>query len=105
MVMAETNARMYALEVGCLSLLAEPAGSSGPAGVTHFVDGWEPLCGSERVRFIFPGRGDELGANCPDCVQAVAIPRQRTGSKAASKSATSRPSTRTAGTTRARRVS
>jgi len=99
--MPETNARMSAFEVGCLSLVAESRGTAVPAGTTHFVDGWDPLCGSERVRFVFPGRGPELGATCPECVQAVAVPRQRTSSKPS----TARTSSRTTGTTRARRAS
>lgn len=103
--MSETTARTTAFEVGCLTLVAESPGSAGPGGTTHFVDGWEPVCGSERVRFVFPGRSDQLSANCPDCVQAVrvpvGVPRQRT----ASKPAASRTASRAAGTTRTRRAS
>ena len=100
--MAETNARMSTLEVGCLALVTESRGPAAPAGTTHFVQGWEPVCGSARVRFVFPGRGDQLGATCPECVQAVAVPKQRTASKPAP---ATRPSTRPAATTRARRAS
>ena len=99
--MAETHEHVSAFEVGCLTLDAPTAGPAGPGGTTHFVAGWEPVCGSDRVRFIFPGRGEEIGANCPDCVQAVAVPRQRTPSK----SAATRTTTRAAGTTRARKAS
>jgi hypothetical protein len=79
--MAETNTGICTLEVGCLTLVPESRGAAGPADTTHFVQGWEPVCGSQRVRFVFPGRGHELGATCPDCVHAVAVPRPRTPAK------------------------
>ena len=81
MGMAATHARTSDFEVGSLTLVAVSRGSAGPGGTTHFVNGWEPLCGSDRVRFVFPGQGPELSANCPDCVQAVSIPQQRTAAK------------------------
>lgn len=51
-------------------------GSAAPAGPLHLVDGWEPLCGAERVRFVFPGRAPEGDDTCPACVQAT-LPRPR----------------------------
>jgi hypothetical protein len=103
--MAEMQTAQSAFEVGSVTLVAGLRGTAAPAGTTHFVDGWEPVCGSDRVRFVFPGRGVELGATCPECVQAVAVPRPRTASKA---STTARPTARPAArpsTQRARRAS
>lgn len=64
-------------EVGSLSLV--PAGRDGgaePGGTLHLVDGWEPLCGGQRVRFVFPGRVVEADKACPECTAAT-MPRQR----------------------------
>jgi hypothetical protein len=95
--MAETKDRMSALELGSVTLVPGSRGSAAPAGTTHFVDGWEAVCGSGRVRFVFPGRGNDLGASCPECVQAVAVPRQRTATRASA-------ATRTAGRAPARPI-
>jgi hypothetical protein len=74
--MAATNTRPTVLEVGSALLLPSVQGPAAPAGTAHLVDGWQPICGGDRVRFVFPGRDVDLGTICPDCTQAVA-PRQR----------------------------
>lgn len=86
--MAATNTRTHALEVGSAQLAASPQGRAVPAGTTHLVEGWEPICGGGRVRFVFPGRVVDLPATCPDCAQAVAptsvpvpVPRQRAATR------------------------
>ena len=76
--MAAAQTFIDAFEVGCVSIVPGGArGSAAPSGPLHLVHGWEPLCGGERVRFIFPGRGVDVADACPDCA-AAAMPRQRT---------------------------
>jgi hypothetical protein len=49
-----------------------------PAGTVHVVDdGWRPLCGAPRVRFMFPAE-DPATASCADCA-AVADRRGKSG--------------------------
>jgi hypothetical protein len=50
-----------------------------PAGTLHLVDGWEPLCGGARVRFVFPGR-QAADDTCPACVKAT-LPRPRAAAR------------------------
>jgi hypothetical protein len=48
--------------------------------VTHVVDGWQPVCGERRVRFVFPGASlDDVTELCDACAGAVTrrVPRQR----------------------------
>jgi len=51
-------------------------GPAAPAGTLHLVEGWEPLCGGERVRFVFPGRHADAPETCPECLKA-SLPRPR----------------------------
>jgi hypothetical protein len=71
--------------VGANGLVQRPGERTAPAGVTHLVDGWQPLCGAGRVRFVFPGRSvDAVTEVCDDC-RAVAtpkVPRQRRAASA-----------------------
>jgi len=53
---------------------------AAPAGTLHLVAGWEPLCGGERVRFVFPGRPVPGEDTCPACVKAT-LPRPRTAAR------------------------
>src|SRR3954470_2208044 len=53
---------------------------AAPAGTLHLVDGWEPLCGGERVRFVFPGRQAAGDDTCPACVKAT-LPRPRAAAR------------------------
>ena len=65
----------------------QPAGRQGgsaPAGSLHLVDGWDALCGSGRVRFVFPGRV-AAEDTCPECVQATR-PRPRPAARPATRS-------------------
>src|SRR3954451_1049044 len=52
---------------------------AAPAGTLHLVDGWEPLCGGERVRCVSPGR-QAAGDTCPACVRAT-LPRPRAAAR------------------------
>src|SRR5436853_439879 len=66
--MAAVQTPTATFDVGSLSIV--PAGSNGssaPAGTLHLVHGWEPLCGGERVRFVFPGRRVDTAAACAKC--------------------------------------
>lgn len=74
---AATETAVSGHEVGSTAL--EPAGVRGtgaPAGTLHLVRGWEPLCGADRVRFLFPGRAPVAEETCPECVAAT-LPRPR----------------------------
>jgi hypothetical protein len=55
-----------------------------PAGVTHVVDGWQPVCGGPRVKFVFPGCTlDDVTEICDACAGQAAVrrvPRQRPAS-------------------------
>lgn len=94
--MAATSSRTSALEVGALAIAPAPRGATVPSGTTHLVEGWEPVCGGTRVRFIFPGRSAELTATCPECADALAAtPRPRPATR-------STPAARPAPRTRAR---
>jgi len=64
---------------------------SAPAGSLHLVDGWDALCGSGRVRFVFPGRV-AAEDTCPECVQATR-PKPRSTTRPAARPA-ARPATR-----------
>lgn len=69
------------IDLGSTSIL--PGGMHAPAapsGTLHLVDGWEPLCGGERVRFVFPGRQAPGEATCPACVKAT-LPRPRAAAR------------------------
>jgi hypothetical protein len=75
--MAAAQLATATFDVGSTSIVPVDArGTAGPGGTLHLVDGWEPLCGGERVRFVFPGRDVDAGAACPQCA-AAATPRQR----------------------------
>jgi hypothetical protein len=74
---AATKAPVALPDVGSTSI--QPGGLNGPAlpaGTLHLVEGWEPLCGGERVRFVFPGWDTPGDRTCPACVQAT-LPRPR----------------------------
>ena len=65
------------IDLGSTSI--QPGGIHAPAepsGTLHLVDGWAPLCGGERVRFVFPGRQAAGDLTCPACVKAT-LPRPR----------------------------
>src|SRR5438270_6656162 len=52
-------------------------GEAAPSGTVHLVDGWDPVCGAERVRFVFPGRVSDAAADCPACAATVATSSRR----------------------------
>lgn len=58
-----------------------------PVGVTHVVEGWLPVCGEPRVRFVFPGCSiDQVAEVCAVCSAASTarrVPRQRRASTTA----------------------
>jgi hypothetical protein len=88
--MATDDTSTLDFEVGSVALVpGGPNGTGQPAGTLHLVHGWEPLCGAERVRFVFPGRPVDPSAACPQCA-AAATPRQRTTAAAARTPARSR---------------
>lgn len=65
--------RTATLHVGSRAVVSGGArGEAAPSGTVHLVDGWEPVCGGERVRFVFPGRTLDASAGCPACAKAVA---------------------------------
>ena len=69
------------VDLGSTSI--QPGGiqaAAAPAGTLHLVAGWEPLCGGERVRFVFPGRPVPGEDTCPACVKAT-LPRPRTAAR------------------------
>lgn len=100
--MAATQTVTDSFDVGSVSIVAGGArGSAAPAGTLHLVHGWEPLCGGERVRFVFPGRGVDASEACPECAAAV-MPRQRTAAAPRSVTRTTGASSRAAGATRSR---
>src|SRR3954454_20807118 len=69
------------IDLGSTSI--QPGGMHAPAvpaGTLHLVDGWDPLCGGERVRFVFPGRQAPGDDTCPACVQAT-LPRPRAAAR------------------------
>ena len=86
---ARTNPTSF--EVGSTLIAPSTKGPADPAGTTHLVEGWQPVCGGDRVRFVFPGRLLDA-ATCPDCVEVAqgsgasvpavaAVPRQRTAAR------------------------
>lgn len=69
--------------VGADAIVHRPGLRTAPGGLTHLVEGWHPVCGGDRVRFVFPNRSlDEVGEVCDDCRAAVArkAPRRRASS-------------------------
>lgn len=69
--------------VGADRLAQRPGERVLPVGVTHVVDGWQPVCGEPRVRFVFPGcKLDEAAEVCPACTKTAVrrVPRQRSTS-------------------------
>ena len=86
--MAAAQTFIDAFEVGCVSIVPGGArGSAAPSGPLHLVHGWEPLCGSERVRFVFPGRGVDAAEACPDCA-AAAMPQRTTTTRTPARTTT-----------------
>ena len=76
-IAAATETAVNGHEFGSTAI--QPAGVRGhsaPAGTLHLVRGWDPLCGADRVRFVFPGRAPVADETCPECVQA-SLPRPR----------------------------
>lgn len=60
------------LLAGCNAVSAGRGGTAVPTGEVHLVDGWQPVCGEDRVRFVFPGRAPESAdGTCPRCVRAA----------------------------------
>lgn len=61
--------------------LAQRAGERVmPVGVTHVVDGWHPVCGEPRVRFVFRGATLDDATDVCDACSGTAprrVPRQR----------------------------
>jgi hypothetical protein len=84
---AVTAVDVTVIDLGSTSI--QPGGIHGPAapsGTLHLVDGWEPLCGGERVRFVFPGRRSAGDDTCPACLQATPPqPRPAARSRAAAR--------------------
>jgi hypothetical protein len=77
-----TEARRF---VGANRLVQRPGQRVLPAGVTHVVDGWQPVCGEPRVRFAFPGCTlDDASEICDACAGGAArrVPRPRRASSA-----------------------
>ena len=69
--------------IGADRLVQRPGERVVPAGVTHVVDGWKPVCGEPRVRFVFPGATlDDATEVCDTCAGSGArrVPRQRRAS-------------------------
>src|SRR3954447_4463315 len=67
---AQSTARSAVTVIDLGSTFIQPGGMhapAAPAGTLHLVDGWEPLCGGERVRFVFPGRQATGDDTCPAC--------------------------------------
>jgi hypothetical protein len=76
--MATRTRSTATLELGSISVASGGArGEAAPSGTVHLVDGWQPLCGGERVRFVFPGRTLDTDADCPACAAKVAQPARR----------------------------
>jgi hypothetical protein len=66
--------------IGADRLAQAPGQRVLPIGVTHVVDGWDPLCGGPRVRFVFPGCSlDDAPEVCDACAGPATrrVPRQR----------------------------
>lgn len=79
---AQSSAQSAVTVIDLGSTSIQPGGMHAPAlpaGTLHLVDGWEPLCGGERVRFVFPGR-QAADDTCPACVQAT-LPRPRAAAR------------------------
>jgi hypothetical protein len=75
MAAATKKAPTSTLVVGSDLVTLGRGGSTAPAGTVHVVDGWVPVCGGDRVRFVFPGRDPEtVEPTCADCSAAV-VPR------------------------------
>jgi len=77
--MATTTKKLPAsnVVVGSDGVGAGPGGTAVPAGAVHAVAGWQPLCGADRVRFVFPGRDPKTAqSSCPECAAALAPARR-----------------------------
>ena len=71
------------LIVGADAVLPGPGGTTDPGGTVHVVHGWLPLCGGDRVRFVFPGRDPQsVKPTCADCSAALASGQSTGGSRA-----------------------
>src|SRR3954471_17161364 len=84
---AQSSAQPAVTVIDLGSTSIQPGGMHAPAvpaGTLHLVDGWEPLCGGERVRFVFPGRQAPGDTPCPPCARA---PRPRPRAAARSRAA------------------
>jgi hypothetical protein len=72
--------------VGANRMAEQPGQRVVPAGLTHVVDGWQPVCGEPRVKFVFPGATlDDAAEVCEACAGRGAVrrvPRQRRASTA-----------------------
>lgn len=71
--------------IGADRLVQQPGERVLPGGVAHVVDGWLPVCGEPRVRFVFPGATIEDATEvCPACTKGALrrVPRQRGASGA-----------------------
>jgi len=69
--------------IGADAVAQAPGERMLPVGVTHVVDGWHPVCGEPRVRFVFPGCTlDDAADVCDACAGAATrrMPRQRPAS-------------------------
>jgi hypothetical protein len=78
---AEPEPRQF---VGADRMTQRPGERVLPVGVTHVVDGWQPVCGEPRVRFVFPGCTlDDVTEVCPACTNGAVrrVPRQRRASR------------------------
>jgi hypothetical protein len=66
--------------IGADRIAQAPGQRALPVGVTHVVDGWDPVCGGARVRFVFPGCTlDDAPEVCAACAGPATrrVPRQR----------------------------
>jgi hypothetical protein len=82
---ASVTGRLHSLRsIGADRLAHAPGERARPVGVTHLVDGWQPVCGGARIRFVFPGATLADAAEvCDDCAGAAIVaktPRQRRAS-------------------------
>ena len=88
--MSEMTTRQSGFDVGSASIAPATRGQAAPAGTLHLVKGWQPVCGGDRVRFVFPGRDAGTDATCPACTRAAAAssvvaatPRPRSSTRTA----------------------
>jgi hypothetical protein len=73
---ARTGASVF---VGANSVVVQGQ-ATRPSGTVHVVDeAWRPLCGAQRVRFMFPGADPRDVSSCPECSAALNSARKKSG--------------------------